>query len=666
MRESVAIAKETNAKKGFSPTKSDKSVHRVWNEPERQLGSLGDVIGNITRDGGTPSVESIATELISMHTTQRAPVLLALQQTHGNRYVQRVVSGIQAKLVVGQPGDVYERETDGAADAVMQMPELHVQRQVEEEEEDEFIQSKLHAVEISQSAQRRVEEEEETLHAEETSAHISDANLDLESRIRSLQGGGQSLPEYVRTFFGPRFGYDFSHVRVHTDAHAVETARALNAQAFTVGGDIVFGAGQYAPESHRGKTLLAHELTHVVQQDGGATSARSVPVNKTDEQLIQGGFFGKIWKGIKKAAGAVWKGVKSVGGAIWRGLKAAGSFTWGAVKAIGKWGWNVLKSAGAWVWDLVTEAPIRIWRLLKHIGSGIVGTVSWLWKGIKGAFGHVWEAIKGVFKWAGKGVIGLFSWIWEGLRDGAQWAWRLLNGDFSGFFEGIGGFFSWIGDGAVRLAKWGWNGLKAAAIWAWEGTKGLGKWLWDGFLSGAAWVGRLIGKLLDLVGFGEIMDLLWQIIKFNTRPLTSTEIGEAKKVFRDSINYWQVRIDEYSFIAWLGSKFAGSRYMGVVTFHTINFNRKITATPGSGDMAWLIHELTHVSQMEHAGMQYMGEALYAQATAGYSYTLGKPHFRDYNREQQADIAKDYYLALTSGRSTTAYAPYIAELRAGDL
>ena len=61
------------------------------------------MVGNIRRDDGKPSVESIATHLSSMHTAQRAPALLALQQTHGNRYVQRVVAGIHAKLKVGQP-----------------------------------------------------------------------------------------------------------------------------------------------------------------------------------------------------------------------------------------------------------------------------------------------------------------------------------------------------------------------------------------------------------------------------------------------------------------------------------------------------------------------------------------------------------------------------------
>jgi hypothetical protein len=104
MKESVAIAKEADAKKGFLPTKSDKSGNFVRYEPERQLGSLRGVIDNIRHEGGTPSVESIATHLSSMHTAQRAPVLLARQQTHGNRVCAAGGDrGIQAKLKVGQP-----------------------------------------------------------------------------------------------------------------------------------------------------------------------------------------------------------------------------------------------------------------------------------------------------------------------------------------------------------------------------------------------------------------------------------------------------------------------------------------------------------------------------------------------------------------------------------
>jgi hypothetical protein len=85
-----------------------------------------------------------------------------------------------------------------------------------------------------------------------------------------MKGRGSPLPASTRAFFEPRFGASFSHVRVHTDTRAARSAGSINAKAFTVGGDIAFAAGQYAPETGDGKQLLAHELTHVVQQKGSA------------------------------------------------------------------------------------------------------------------------------------------------------------------------------------------------------------------------------------------------------------------------------------------------------------------------------------------------------------------------------------------------------------
>jgi hypothetical protein len=245
MKESVAVAKEADAKKGVSPTKSDNSILRLRNEPERQLGSLRSVIGNITRNGGTPSVDSIATELGSTSSAQRAPALLALQRTHGNQYVQRVVTGIQAKLKVGQPGDKYEQEADRVADAVMRMPEPGVQRQPEEEKEEE-------------------------LQAKDRPSQTTEVTPNLESRINAIKGVGQPLPVSSRAFFEPRFGYDFSQVQVHTDAEADNLNRTQNARAFTTGQDIFFRQGEYNPCSSSDRKLLAHELTHVVQQMGGA------------------------------------------------------------------------------------------------------------------------------------------------------------------------------------------------------------------------------------------------------------------------------------------------------------------------------------------------------------------------------------------------------------
>ena len=121
------VVKEAYAKRMPLPTqKSDENIHSLRDEPEQRFVSLRDVIGNIRRDGGTPSVDGIAIQLSSIHSTQRASVLLALQRTHGNRYVQRAMAGIQAKLKVGQPGDVYEQEADRVADEVMRMPEPQV------------------------------------------------------------------------------------------------------------------------------------------------------------------------------------------------------------------------------------------------------------------------------------------------------------------------------------------------------------------------------------------------------------------------------------------------------------------------------------------------------------------------------------------------------------
>ena len=95
-----------------------------------------------------------------------------------------------------------------------------------------------------------------------------DAGSNVESQLNSSKGGGSPLPDEVRSFMEARFGADLSQVRVHTGSEAVEMNKELNAQAFTHGKDIYFGSGRYNPGSSEGKHLLAHELTHVLQQTG--------------------------------------------------------------------------------------------------------------------------------------------------------------------------------------------------------------------------------------------------------------------------------------------------------------------------------------------------------------------------------------------------------------
>jgi hypothetical protein len=84
-----------------------------------------------------------------------------------------------------------------------------------------------------------------------------------------LRSPGQPLDSKTRAFMEPRFGHDFSHVRVHADAQAAKSAQSLHASAYTVGNDVVFAAGQYSPQTSSGRGLLAHELTHTIQQQAG-------------------------------------------------------------------------------------------------------------------------------------------------------------------------------------------------------------------------------------------------------------------------------------------------------------------------------------------------------------------------------------------------------------
>lgn len=181
---------------------------------------------------------------------------------------------IQTKLKIGEPNDKYEQEADRVADMVMRMPEP-----------DPINQMALAGSGIGQRIQRLCPEceeelrrqpvnEEGTLQAKKNTGHTPpEVTSDLESRIQSLKGGGQPLPAPVRAFFEPRFGVDFSGVRVHTNGRAAQLAQAMNARAFTYGQNIWMGRDV----SEGDKRLMAHELTHVVQQGAvPSTPCRSV------------------------------------------------------------------------------------------------------------------------------------------------------------------------------------------------------------------------------------------------------------------------------------------------------------------------------------------------------------------------------------------------------
>ena len=165
----------------------------------------------------------------------------------------RSLANVQAKLSVGSPGDVFEQEADRIANQVIAAPAhttvsnapLHIQR---------F------------SGQSNGQKDEAT------------ASVD-----QVLASPGKPLESVLRQDMEQRFGYDFSQVRVHSGRAAEQSARDVSARAYTVGQNIVFGANQFAPGSSEGQRLLAHELTHVIQQGGAATA--SFPIQSLIQEI---------------------------------------------------------------------------------------------------------------------------------------------------------------------------------------------------------------------------------------------------------------------------------------------------------------------------------------------------------------------------------------------
>lgn len=181
------------------------------------------------------------------------------------RYGEDGQEQIQPKLVVGAPDDVYEQEADRVAEQVMRMPApaLSIGR-----ESAPPAQRSCSECQDELKRQSLEEKDEQRLQAQSESGAVTTVSPGVENAIHALSARGQPLPESVRSFTELRFSADFSAVRIHTDLHAHDLARSVNAQAFTVGQDIVFRAGHYVPETTMGKHLLAHELTHVLQQRG--------------------------------------------------------------------------------------------------------------------------------------------------------------------------------------------------------------------------------------------------------------------------------------------------------------------------------------------------------------------------------------------------------------
>ena len=272
-----SVDRETRAKKpaagrrGFSRTGTvvaETKQGRVLNDWsrssfERQSALLGDARMSHPANAGLKS-----------------ETVRSIQRAYGNKYVQRLVESVterrnglvQTKLTVGPAGDKYEQEADSVAGQVVKSLTADKPSPVQKQE-DEVGQAKLQRQEeeemIMPKLQRQEEDELQTA-PDEGRIGLEGGSLDqgTESLIEGARSGGNPLPDRLRASMERAFGADFSGVRVHSDGKSDELNDKLTSRAFTTGQDIFLKKGEYKPDSLGGKELLAHELTHVVQQKG--------------------------------------------------------------------------------------------------------------------------------------------------------------------------------------------------------------------------------------------------------------------------------------------------------------------------------------------------------------------------------------------------------------
>ncbi|MFS8085714.1 MAG: DUF4157 domain-containing protein, partial [Acidobacteriota bacterium] len=186
---------------------------------------------------------------------------------------------IQTKLAINQPEDEFEQEADRVADEVMRTPEDGVSPGMKMSGETQSRPGNRMCAEPVEG--------ERNIQRKEVAGGTPTVTSAIGAILNATMGSGEPLPKLVRSFMEPRFGVDFSRVRVHTGSKAAWLNQEFNSQAFTRQRDIYFGAGKYKPDSAAGKRLLAHELTHVIQQSESTQLEPSIERQNAQET---GGF----------------------------------------------------------------------------------------------------------------------------------------------------------------------------------------------------------------------------------------------------------------------------------------------------------------------------------------------------------------------------------------
>ena len=419
---------------------------------------------------------------------------------------------IQKKLEIGASDDAYEIEADRVADKVMNgshamvLPNTgasnNIQRKCSDcEKEEQRIQKKSISAQISPVIQRKCTKcEEERIQKKPIASDISPivqratdgasgqsiAPNSVSESISNSQGSGQPLQSDTRSFMESRFGSDFSNVRVHSDSRAASLSQQLNAKAFTVGNDIYFNQGQYQPNSYSGKHLLAHELTHTIQQSG----------------------FDGIQTVRKKANKRIQRGVLSA-------IGDAASWTWDHS------GGAVIRAGGRVIEWTIDKAE----EIIEDIAPGLLDFLRRGWESLRGMLGNAVDAMTGGLfsQLQQEGLSGVLSEFVDSiilsLNGGVESACRA----FKVLAEKIFNFIERLTGGALERIRqkfidvrdklsFFWNHIGKPAI---EAVKTFAREVWDWVVDKAEWLWDLIEPIRSGIrrAWNWIMDkfdLAWE------------------------------------------------------------------------------------------------------------------------------------------------------------
>jgi Domain of unknown function (DUF4157)/A nuclease family of the HNH/ENDO VII superfamily with conserved AHH len=423
---------------------------------------------------------------------------------------------IQKKLSVGASNDSYEVEADTVADKVMKMQDTEkptfshsgplIQKKCTHcEEEEERIRKKPLAESITPIVQKSALQNGVASHAP---SH-------LESQIHATRGAGSLMDSSTRDFMENRFGVDFSDVRIHTNSSAVQMSQELHAQAFTVGNDVYFNEGKYSPNTDSGKHLLAHELTHTVQQSG--SEVKKLQKKTVTAPVIQRNVFGDIGRGIGRAASTAWDytggAVIRFGGRVieWvedRAIEIINSIAPGLIDFLRSSIWEPIRDLIASGLDAMTGGLFsrlqeeglsgvlhsfvdgiilslqgeiadacrsfalladKIFNFLAKIGSGALGRLRDAFNTVSGVLSSIWTdyakpVMEAIAHYAGAAwdwIVEKARWVWEliePIRNAIERAWNWIKRMFGIAWEGASSVWDWIVEKATRA----WNWIKEA------------------------------------------------------------------------------------------------------------------------------------------------------------------------------------------------------------